>query len=162
MAFDYYDMDTKVPDVGIDRLREDFQLVFERNAVDVLLIKTRKDLDVQEGADLYETRTPMRLYKKLIKMFINAGTTNAYRWREQGIVTNDSMFHAFAEHNADIDNDDVIQFVRTTNIAGYQVDRGTQFRVSTHNEPFYKGQFAWQEFDLKRIDKENIYREDKY
>lgn len=154
LMYDYYDFDTEVPDVEIDRIKEDFRTVFNRNAVDVELIKHYPQ-DVPEGADFYGTNTPSKVYRKRIRLFITASSSDAYSRKEHGIVTNEATFDFFAEPEVEIRNDDFIKFLRNTKILDFDIKRNQLFIVQNHNRPYYKGQFAWQQGNLKRVDKES-------
>lgn len=152
--YDYYDWDTDVPDVEVDRIKEDFRTVFERNAIEVKLIRHYPQ-DSPEDADFFGSKTPPQSFSKKIKIFLNATQSKFYRRREHGIVTNDSTFAAFAEPETDIRNNDFIIFLRNTKIPEFNINRGQAFIVQNHNMPFYKGQFTWQEFGLRRVDHED-------
>jgi len=151
--FDYYNLNSDVPDVSSDRIREDFNRIFERNTIQVELIKHRIE-DDPENADFFGTRTPSKVNRKKIKLFITATISDSYKRREQGIVTNDSTFKAYATHNTVVDNNDMIKFLRTTKILDFNVKRGQLFIIQEHNKSFYHGQFCFQEFNLKRVDLE--------
>lgn len=151
--FDYYDFDTEVPDVDTERIQEDFSRIFSRNAIEVELIKHYLQ-DTPEGADFFGTKTKAPVQRNIIKLFITANTSDIYRRTEHGIVTNESTFQAYAESGVQIDNNDFIRFLRTTKILNFDIKRHEIFIVQDHNQPIYKGQYCWQEFNLKRVDHE--------
>ena len=151
--FDYYDFDTEVPDMDTDRIQEDFSRIFSRNAFDVELIK-HLDQDTPEKADFFGTKTQAPVHRNIIKLFITSNTSDTYRRTEHGIVTNEATFQAYAQSTVEINNNDFIRFLRTTQILNFYIKRHELFIVQDHNRPIYKGQYCWQEFRLKRVDHE--------
>lgn len=154
MPYNYYNCDSCVPSVDFKRIREDFSCIFDANAIEVELIKHRTDLDVAEDADFFGTRTPEKIYRKVVKMFITAESSDASKRTQSGITTDDSLFKAFAMFDTPLENNDVVKFVRTTKIADFDIRKDTLFIIKNHNKPFYAGQYCFQEFNLQRVDKE--------
>jgi len=152
-APDYYGTDNTVPCFDIDRAQEDFNSIFDANTLEVELIRTT-EVDEPESGDFFGTKTRPKIHRKRIKLFVTAQSTDAYKRREHGIVTNDATFQAFAKHNEDIRNSDLVKFIRCTKNLKFNIKRGELFIIQNHNRPFWQGQFSHQEFSLKRVDKD--------
>ena len=153
MTFDYYNLDTEVPDVEVDRIREDFEAVFNANAVEVEIIR-HVDQDVPEGGDFFGTRTRTKVLRKRVTLFFYAKGTDAYQRTEHGITTAFTSFGAYALHDTEIKNNDLIKFLRTTKIKDFVIARNTLFKIASHDRKHYHGQFCYQDFDLILADKE--------
>jgi len=147
----------KIPTFDPGRMREDFEAIFLANAVDVEIISNRKDRDVTHNGDFFGTRTEPETLRRIVKMFIEAENSNAYRRDRQGIVTNDSTFHAFCRWDVDLENDDLVKFLKDENQRCFGIKPGEVFIIQNHNKPFYRGQYVWQEFTLKRVDHDAHY-----
>jgi len=124
--------------IVLDRIREDFMFIWQKNIIQVELIREKNP---QAGDYFHEDENEIELRKK-IWMNIQGTSSNAYKRTDSGIVTTDSTLHAYVKWDEDIENLDVIKFKKDI------------FRIVNYNKSMYSGQYAFKEFDLKKIDKE--------
>lgn len=127
---------------GIDldeaAVREDFEHIWSKNLVKVTLIK---NTDSQAGDYFRETNLTKPVTKEI---YLNLQGKNALKYSRQefGISTVGQTFHAYAKYDENIENKDIILW------------NGKRFIVENHDVGMYKGQYIFQECDIKRVDKE--------
>lgn len=141
-----------IADVDTDRMRADFEYIFNANAIEVELIKNRPDFDVNPGGDFFGTREKPIVQRQIVRMHITAEQSNAYQRTKQGILTNSIRLKGMAKWDTPLDNDDLIKLLQTPGQACFGVKKGEVFVIEDFNKPFYHGQYTWQEFTLRRVD----------
>ena len=149
----HYDFQETVPTLDIERMRQDFEHIFEANSVEVK-VTSQRQVNQYESGDFFDDGVRTKDYDRTVEMFVVPAQTDHYQRQDQGITTNDSLFQAFAKNDVEIQSTDIITFIRTTRIADFEVRKGEQFILERPNKPFYKGNTIFQEFDLKRVNKE--------
>lgn len=151
MVYGYTDCN-QIPDVDLDRMRADFELIFNANAIEVELIKNRRDFSVGPNADFFGTREQPIVQRIIVRMHIVAEQSNAYQRGKAGITTNNARLRAMARWDVPLDNDDLVKLLQTPGQACFGVKKGEVFIIEDFNKPFYHGQYTWQEFALRRVD----------
>ncbi len=152
MVYGYNTDCNQIANFEADRARYDFEYIFSANAIEVELIKQRTDIEVEPNGDFFGTKEKPIVERQIIQLFVTAEATNAYKRAKAGITTNDVRFKGYAKWNAPIDNNDMVKFLKTTSQTCFGIKPGEVFIIEDFNKPFYKGQYTWQEFTLKRVD----------
>ena len=125
-------------DLDIKDVWEDFEYIWSKNIVDCELLRENNP---QSGDYFREDEDAIKI-RRHIWLNIQGISSDAYRRMNAGIITPDATLHAYAKHDEDIQDLDVIKF-------------GVwKYRIQGFNKSQYSGQVAFQEFDMKRIDKE--------
>jgi len=130
----YYDVDD---DLDIEDVREDFDYIWSKNIVEVELIREKNP---QAGDYFREGESPETLRKK-IWVNIQGTSSDLYKRMVMGIITPDATLHIYVRWDEDIEDLDIIKFGNWT------------YRIEGFNKSRYAGQTAFQDFDIKRIDK---------
>lgn len=125
-------------DLDMDRVRDDFIFIWGRNITQVELIREKNP---EAGDYFHEDESEIEVRRK-VWMNIQGISSNAYKRIDPGIVTTDAILHAYVKWDEDIENLDVIKFEKYI------------FRIINYNKSMYSGQYAFKEFDLKKIDQE--------
>ena len=129
-----------IPDIEIDRIRDDFECIFDANSLSG--VRTRESND--SAGDFFNEDSDSTRSSADIEINIQGFSTLIQRL-EQGVTEKVGKLHAYVKYNVDIqENDDIIV---TTN--GFEL----KFRVTGY-VPNMKGdgQYAFQDFDLEMID----------
>ena len=126
-----------VPSLDIDMVREQFEAIWQKNTVQVDIIR---DTNAQGGDYFHDDESNVPVTRQI---YLNVQGTHSdwYKREKYGITTTDSEYHAYARWYEDIQNNDRIVWA------------GKRFVVANLNKSLYGGLFAFQEFDLRKIDK---------
>jgi len=133
MTDEYFEQDG---DLDIEDVRDDFNYIWSKNLIQVELIR---ESNPQQG-DYFADVENIEIKRKL---WINIQGVNSdyYRRMMAGLITPDSTYHCYVKWDEDIENLDIIK------IGKYY------FRIVDFNKALYEGQYVFQEFNIKRIDK---------
>jgi len=134
VADEFFDQEL---DLDVERVKEDFETIWSKNIIEVDLIR---ELNPSANDYFAEGENPNAIRRK-VWLNVQGVSTDAYRRMVAGIITPDSTYNCFAKWDEDIQNEDIIKIGTFT------------FRVQNHNKSMYAGQYVFQEFQLKRIDK---------
>lgn len=151
---DYYDYEGEVPDVEIQDMREDFEAIWSKNAVDVELIRFDNEYDVVENADFFGTNTRSVVTKKIIKMNIQISSANPDRV-DAGVRKIDT-YHCYVRWNEEIKLTDKIRFINDYKLGAEYLRKGDTFIVQNVSGGIHHGQYAFHEFDIKKIDNQEF------
>jgi hypothetical protein len=115
----------------------------------VKLIKKRKDQNVKEGGDFFETYTRENRYEKLIWLNLQGTSSHHAERQNQGITLHGSKYKAYALFDEELDNDDKIVFI--PGFRGESIAESGEFVIKEKNKAFYQGQVIFQEFSLVKV-----------
>ncbi len=132
---EYYEEDF---DLNVDEVREDFEYLWSKNIVECELIREENP---QAGDYFREGESPVEVRRK-IWLNIQGISSDMYRRVSSGLITPDATLHAFAKWDEDLNNLDIIKIGKW------------QYRIEGLNKSQYAGQYVFQDFDLKRVDKD--------
>ena len=128
------------PELDINRVREDFFCIWQKNVTEVILVRDKTPM----GGDYFHDDEEPEPEERKVLLNVQGVGTDGYERKVQGIVETGQSFHAYALWNEDIINQDII----------YMTDaNGTtlKFVIKNMNKSLYAGQYAFQEFDLVRV-----------
>jgi len=109
-----------------------------RNIIQVDIIREKNP---QAGDYFREGESPDTIRRK-IWLNIQGTSSNEYKRIQAGIITPDGTLHAYAKWDEDIEDLDVVKV------------GDWYYRIMGFNKSQYAGQIAFQDFDLKRQDKD--------
>ena len=125
------------PGVTKERLRSDFEAIWQKNVVEVSLIKRS---DTQAG-DYFHEGESQGLTTTKIFLNIQGSSSDHYTRQPSGISTTGAIWKAYARWFENIGNLDVI------------IWNGKRFIVEEFNKSYHEGNIIFQEMNLKRVDK---------
>jgi len=128
------------PELDINQVREDFYCIWKKNIMEVTLVRENRPM---AGDYFHDDIEPDPVSKKIYLNIQGLGT-DGYDRKVQGIVETGQSFHAYALWNEDIVNQDIIYMTDATGTT-------LKFVIKNMNKSLYAGQFAFQEFDLVRV-----------
>jgi len=136
MVDEYFSDD---PDIDVDRIREDFLCIWQKNIIQVDRIRLSND----QAGDYFREDESDGESRRKIWINVQGINSNAYKRIEAGLITPDATLHAFTKYDEDIEEQDVIKI-------GLFL-----YRIQGFNKSSFSGQTAFMDFDLKRIDQES-------
>lgn len=128
---------SEAPDVTADRIKSDFEAIFERNMVEV---EVKRQTDPQAGDYFHEGESPGWTSFK-IWMCTQGETSDKYAREKYGITTVGAVHKAYARHFEDLQNLDQVYW------------NGIKFIMKDLNKSIHNGIVCFQSFDLVRVDK---------
>ena len=130
---------TEIPDLDIDRARDDFGAIFDLNSLSTTRIRD----SVPMSGDFFNESTSNTTTETTIYLNIQGLSTAIQRLR-QGHNDKVKTLHAYAKYDADIQEEDVIKII-TTKFTLY-------FKINNYSGGLKgDGQYAFQEMDLELI-----------
>lgn len=124
-------------DYDIEDIREDFEFIWRKNIIQVDLIRQENP----QAGDYFSDTEDEGKYSRKLWANIQGISSENYKEVEQGIITPDAHLHVYVKWNEDLENLDIIKF------------GNWYYRIKDYNKSFYNGQYAFQDFDIYRIDK---------
>jgi hypothetical protein len=140
-------MNRNIPDIDLDRIRDDFEDIFLGHFVKV----TRYRSNNTDAGNYGSFDEDSGLQGKDIEICIQGSGSDDYKWAEFGKDTSSKSWNCLARYNVDLINDDIIIF-NLTRFRVIGMNRAIK-GVGTNN---ILDSIGFIEFKLQSIDKEDV------